>query len=126
MRNLVAVAALVACAGAYADEWIRIAESTDGTKVYLRVGAEVKRGSQWLVWTKAVPPKEAKREWAEAISLQVVDCEAKVMGVQTRHEYDKNGKVIWSGSDTPRLEPAIPDTVGEMVLRATCKILAAR
>lgn len=106
--------------------------ATGDAEVFWRPGT-VKKTEQgtWEIWTKELPSKPVAIDRAKpngpkythALSLMVVSCKFRSLGLSRRYEYGASGNVLGSAVFPLSLSPAIPESIGEALVETACTVL---
>lgn len=110
-RILLLVVALIAIsAPAFASDWRYLTSSANGEQLYIDMDSISQHGSYADVWIEYVTPGGVDKQLVRVTTN-------KKMGVLAYAHYDSRGMLEDSDEDeySYRLDPIIPDSVGEAV-----------
>jgi hypothetical protein len=112
----------IAVTSAHAASWLYLGEPTTNTKVSMDVDGLRRSNGQVTVWVKYDHTKDKSQKARETKQFVRIDCNARTGKALSEIKYDSGGGVIESlGAMSFREVYIVPDSIGEMVLKAACE-----
>jgi hypothetical protein len=109
-------------ASAFASEWNNFTTANNHDHEYFFDAASVEKSKDVsTVWIKTVRTytPDSDGSWATALRWRL-NCQKKTIQTLAWSTYDADGKFIKSGSNASSEDAAIPDSIGEGILKASC------
>ncbi|MBW3524334.1 surface-adhesin E family protein [Chryseobacterium sp. NKUCC03_KSP] len=110
------------------ENWEYVGKDSDNGEYFIK-DAKKNYSNNVVFWTKELQADKIVKTKKGAITKKggsriqqlSVDCTKKTIEITSNTEYNSSGKVIVSSRGSFIPEPAVPDSVGEMVLLAGCR-----
>lgn len=128
MRKVILMMLLAIVSSNAAAEWVLVGSSKDGMTVYADTNRILKAGNKIKMWRlfdfNSTQKANGVSAYMSNMGLDEYDCKEILSRTIAFYFYSDNmghGEVVYSNTDTNKLNPVLPDSIGETLWKFACK-----
>lgn len=122
-------AAFAMPATAFAENWVRVGENSNGAVFYYDADSIAFDGKTAAIWIKTDHSQDKTVKRRQSKKRNIYDCEARTVFISVIVDYDKFGRVIFSHKYSKIENPeadVVPGSIGEAYMEIACSANAAQ